>query len=144
MTRFAFLALLALPLLAACDMDRSGLLDAGGVTRLSGAETRSVTDAPRIVPAGFTTGRDGTQMELVTADGRVLTGTLTLQQQPVIVPLAATGAPLVGGGTVLAGEVTGDGVVLACRFRLLNPPRGLDGGGAGRCEGAGRQVDFLF
>lgn len=144
MTPLARLSLLALPLLAACGPDRMGLLDTGGVTRLSGAETRSVSDAPRVVPAGFTTGRDGTRMELVSADGRVLNGVLTLQQQPVIVPLAATGAPLVGGGTVLAGEVAGDGLVMTCRFRLLNPPRGLDGGGAGRCEGSGRQVDFVF
>lgn len=143
MTRTLRLLLVALPVLGACSLDGPSLL-APTVTRLSGAETRSLTDAPRIVPAGFTTRRDGTTMELVTADGIVLTGMLTQQEQPVIVPLAATGVPLVGGGTVLTGEVTGDGVAMACRFRLLNPPRGLDGGGSGRCEGGGRQVDFLF
>ena len=114
------------------------------VTRLSGAETRSETDSPRIVPAGFVTGRDGTRMELVTADGVPVNGILRVQQQPVIVPLAATGAPLVGGGTDLIGTIEGGGIAMTCRFRLLNPVRGLDGGGNGRCEGAGRRVDFLF
>jgi hypothetical protein len=142
MKRLASLALIAL--LPACGLDGPDLLGGGTVTRLSGAETRSVTDSPRIVPAGFVSGRDGTRMELVTADGRVLNGLLSQQQQPVIVPLAATGGPLVGGGTELVGELTGDGIVMSCRFRLLNPPRGLDGGGTGRCEGGGRQVDFLF
>lgn len=142
MTRFAPLALIGL--LAACGFDGPSLFAPDRVTRLSGAETRSVTDSPRIVPAGFTTGRDGTRMELVIADGRVLNGVLTQQVQPVIVPLAATGGPLVGGGTELVGELSGEGIVMTCRFRLLNVPRGLDGGGTGRCEGGGRQVDFLF
>lgn len=142
MTRFAPLALIGL--LAACGFDGQGLFGPENVTRLSGAETRSLADSPRIVPAGFTTRRDGTRMELVTADGRVLTGLLAQQQQPVIVPLSATGGPLVGGGTELVGEVTGEGIAMNCRFRLLNPPRGLDGGGTGRCDGGGRQVDFLF
>lgn len=124
--------------------------------RLSGAETRGITDSPRTVPAAATPVRDGTQMELVAADGTVLTGLLTLEQQPVVVPIMATGQPLVGGGIDLVGNISNapppsqDGVamgpsqVMACRFRLLNPPRGLDGGGTGRCEGAGRRVDFLF
>jgi hypothetical protein len=141
MTRLAPFAIL---LLAGCGLDTPPLLGPDNVTRLSGAETRSVADSPRIVPAGFTSGRNGTQMELVTADGRVLNGLLTQQQQPVIVPLSATGGPLVGGGTELVGDLTGDGIAMACRFRLLNPPRGLDGGGTGRCEGGGRQVNFLF
>jgi hypothetical protein len=133
----AIVPLLAAALLAGCALD-------SGPTRLTGAETRSAGDSPRTVPAGFTTGRDGTRMELVAADGTALTGLLTTQQQPIIVPLAATGAPLVGGGTDLAGEISGGGVKMNCRFRLLNPPRGLDGGGSGRCEGSGRRVDFLF
>lgn len=141
MTRLPHFAIL---LLAGCGLDTPPLLGPDNVTRLSGAETRSVADSPRIVPAGFTSGRNGTQMELVTADGRVLNGLLTQQQQPVIVPLSATGGPLVGGGTELVGDLTGDGIAMACRFRLLNPPRGLDGGGTGRCEGGGRQVNFLF
>jgi len=124
--------------LGACAFDNAP------VTRLSGAETRSATDSPRIVPAGFVNGRDGTLMELVVADGTTLAGTLQLQQQPVIVPLAATGVSLVGGGTELLGEIEGGGLRMTCRFRLLNVVRGLDGGGSGRCDGAGRRVDFLF
>ncbi len=114
------------------------------VTRLSGAETRSASDSPRIVPAGFVNGPEGTLMELVTANGATLVGTLRMQQRPVIVPLAATGVPLVGGGTELLGEIEGGGLRMNCVFRLLNVVRGLDGGGTGRCEGSGRQVDFLF
>jgi hypothetical protein len=114
------------------------------VTRLSGAETRSETDSPRIVTAGFVNGVDGTVMELVVADGSALTGTLRLQQQPVIVPLAATGTPLVGGGSEMVGVIEGGGIRMTCRFRLLNAVRGLDGGGSGRCEGSGRRVDFLL
>jgi hypothetical protein len=134
MTRF--LPAACLLALAAC---------AGPVTtRLSGAETRAGTDTPRIVPAAFTATRDGTRMEIVTADGVPLSGTLQQQQQPVIVPLAATGAPLVGGQSELVGQVQGGGVTLDCRFRLLNPVRGLDGGGSGTCDGQGRRVDFLF
>lgn len=133
MNRILPLAVVAL--VAACEPS---------ATRISGAETRSATDSPRVVPAGFVPTAEGTRMELVTADGTVVTGTLARQEQPVIVPLAATGAPLVGGGTELVGEIRGGGVVMACRFRLLNAPRGLDGGGSGRCEGSGRRVDFLF
>lgn len=89
------------------------------------------------MPAGFVQGSDGTRMELVTADGTVLSGLLAQQAMPVVVPLATTSAPLVGGGTELIGDVTSaDGLAMACRFRLLNPARGIDGGGSGRCEGA--------
>lgn len=137
MTRIIPAVLALLPLIAGCSFDND-------VTRLSGAETRSVSDSPRIVPAGFVRGRDGTQMQLVTADGAVLSGLLTLQAEPVAVPLGTTGEPLVGGGTLLVGDVANDAATMNCRFRLLNPPRGLDGGGSGRCEGAGRRVDFLF
>ena len=45
MTRFAPLALIAL--LAACGFDGPNLFQPETVTRLSGAETRSVTDSPR-------------------------------------------------------------------------------------------------
>ncbi|MBR0649616.1 hypothetical protein GXW78_08085 [Roseomonas terrae] len=115
-------------------------------TRLSGAETRGLTDSPRTVPAAATPVQGGTQMELVAADGTVLTGLLATEQQPVVVPIMATGQPLVGGGTDLVGNIadTSGVSVMGCRFRLLNPPRGLDGGGTGRCEGGGRRVDFLF
>jgi hypothetical protein len=113
--------------------------------RLSGAETTSATDRPRIVPAAFTRTGDGTRMELAAADGTAFAGVLQTVREPVVVPLAAPGAaPLVGGATDLVGTVAGGGMVLDCRFRLLNPVRGLDGGGTGRCEGPARQVDFLF
>lgn len=117
---------------------------APATVRLSGAETRGRTDSPRVVPAAVTPVAEGTQMQLVSTDGIVLTGLLTRQQQPIVVPIAATGEPLVGGAIELAGDISGDTLVMTCRFRLLNPPRGIDGGGAGRCEGSGRRVDFLF
>lgn len=130
--------LLALTALAGCAIGPTPIL------RVSGAETRSPTDPPVVVPAGFVTTRDGAQMDLVTADGVRLTGALRTEQQPIVVPLAATGAPLVGGGTDLVGQIAGSGLAMECRFRLLNPQRGLDGGGNGRCTGGGRNVDFLF
>jgi len=47
--------------------------------------------------------------------------------------------------TELAGEITDGTTTLACAFRLLNPARGFDGGGSGRCTGQeGRTVDFRF
>lgn len=138
MTRTLLPALALLPLIAGCTLETT-------TVRLSGAETRSVTDVPRIVPAGFVQTGNGTRMELVTADGTVMSGTLTTQAVPGVIPLAATNTPLAGGGTELAGEVTGaNGATMTCRFRLLNAARGLDGGGSGRCEGSDRRVDFLF
>ncbi len=131
-------------LLLAFTATLAGCAGAPQTVRLTGVETRTATDAPRIVPAGFVLHRDGTQMELVTADGTPLSGLLQRVEQPVIVPLATTGVPLVGGGTELVGDINGSGLVMNCRFSLLNPPRGLDGGGSGRCTGSGRQVDFLF
>jgi hypothetical protein len=130
--------LLALPLLAlaACAGPPT--------TRLSGAETRTETDTPRIVPAAVTATRDGLTMELVTADGVPLIGTLTRGETPVIVPLAATGQPLVGGQPELTGRIEGGGVAMDCRFLLLNQVRGIDGGGSGECRGGGRRVAFLF
>lgn len=138
MMRHLLTALATLPLIAACSLDND-------VTRVSGAETRSIADSPRIVPAGFVQTREGTRMELVTADGNVMSGLLTRQALPVVVPLTGTDTPLVGGGIRLAGELTAaNGQAMTCSFRLMNPPRGVDGGGDGRCEGGGRRVDFLF
>jgi hypothetical protein len=133
--RLLLLAAMLLP--AAC---------ATGTVRMSGAETRGLTDSPRTVPAAATPVQGGTQLELVAADGTVLTGLLATEQQPIVVPIAATGEPLVGGGTDLVGNIANNGgtQVMSCRFRLLNPPRGMDGGGTGRCDGAGRRVDFVF
>ena len=112
--------------------------------RLSGAETRGPTAPPVVVPAGFVPTRDGAQMDLVTADGIQLTGLLQAEPQPVAARLTTTGAPLVGGGTDMVGRIAAGGLVMDCRFRLLNPQRGMDGGGSGRCAGDGRNVDFLF
>jgi hypothetical protein len=137
MTRTFLLPFLFVSLLGACAQQP-------GITRLSGAETRSVTDAPRVVPAGFTPVQGGTRMELVTADGAVFDGVLRAELQPVIVPLAGTTQPLVGGGTDLVGDVVAGEARLNCRFRLRNPVRGLDGGGTGRCTSGERTVVFLF
>jgi hypothetical protein len=112
--------------------------------RISGAETQGAAGRTSVVPAALTRTREGVQLELVTADGVALAGPLRRETEPVVVPLSAGGAPLVGGGTVLRGEIAGGGTALACTFRLLNPARGADGGGSGRCEGSARQVDFIF
>ncbi len=132
------LPLIPLALLVACAGD-------GRAVRLSGAETATGSASTRIVPAAVFRTQQGWQMELVSGDGTVLAGTLQEVREPVIVPLAATGAaPLVGGGTVLAGGIAGGASTMDCRIRLLNPVRGADGGGSGRCEGNGRQVEFIF
>jgi hypothetical protein len=130
------LPLLALAALAACSGPTT--------TRLSGAETRSATDAPRIVPAGFTGERDGTRVDLVTGEGLVLSGLLREEQRPVTARITTTERPLVGGETLLVGQVSGTGLSLDCRFLLLNPVRGVDGGGAGLCSGSERRIEFLF
>jgi len=132
------LSLLVLLGLAGCAAGPSPSL------RISGAETSSPTARPAVVPASIVPTRDGAQMDLLTADGILLTGSLRAEQQPVVVPLAATGVPLVGGGTDLVGRIAASGLAMDCRFRVLNPQRGLDGGGSGRCTGDGRTVDFLF
>ncbi len=129
------LVLGAVALLAGC---------APATTRLSGVETRTATDSPRVVPAAVTPTKDGAQLELVSADGTILTGQLIRQQQPVIATIAATGQPLVGGAIEFGGDISGGAVVMTCRFTLMNPRRGIDGGGTGRCDGTDRRVDFLF
>jgi hypothetical protein len=132
------LPLLPLLLLAACNPD-------GRAVRLSGAETTAGSTGVAIVPAAVFSTSKGWQMELVSANGTVLAGLLQEVREPVIVPLAAPGAaPLVGGGTVLTGGIAGGTISMQCRLRLLNPVRGADGGGSGRCEGDGRQVEFIF
>jgi hypothetical protein len=114
------------------------------VVRLSGAETRSETDSPKIVPAGFSVERTGTRMTLVTSEGVTLTGLLSEKQQPVAVRIANTSDPLVGGQRELSGQIAGGAISLDCRLQLLNPPLGITGGGTGNCQGAGRRVDFLY
>lgn len=117
-----------------------------GPVRISGAETAAGSTRTQVVPAAVFQTAQGWQMELVGGDGTVFTGTLAERREPVIVPLGAApgSAPLVGGGTVLAGALSGGAATLDCRLRLLNPVRGADGGGSGRCEGGGRQVEFIF
>lgn len=115
--------------------------------RITGAESAPGGQALRtaVVPAALTPTRDGAQMELVATDGAVFNGALRTEREPVIVPLSgAPQAPLVGGATLLVGEIAGPAGAMTCRLRLLNPPRGADGGGSGRCDGAGRQVEFIF
>jgi hypothetical protein len=114
------------------------------VVRLSGAETRSETDSPKIVPAGFSVERTGTRMTLVTSEGITLVGLLTEKRQPVAVRIANTNDPLVGGQRELSGQISGGSIALDCRLLLLNPPLGITGGGTGNCLGAGRRVDFLY
>lgn len=133
--------LLPLPLilaLAACGLGSQTVV-------ITGAETRAVTDTPRIVPARI--GRiinDGSSIELVAADGTAYSGQLALQRAPAIVLLAAH-APIEGGQSALVGTITAsNGATLECRFTLFNPARGADGGGTGACEGSGRQIRFVF
>lgn len=138
MTRL--LPLLLLPLLAAACSTGPGTV------RLSGAETSAGSAAVTVVPAALARASDGWAFEVAMADRIAVTGKLQETEEPVIVPLSTTprAAPLVGGGRILVGTATGGGITMQCRFRLLNPVRGADGGGSGRCEGQGRQVEFLF
>jgi hypothetical protein len=129
-------ACLLLSGLAACAGDRP--------VRLSGAETATETARTHIVPAAITRTAEGMRMELVAADGTPLTGLLQEVREPVVVPLAGSRTPLVGGGILLVGPIAGGGTTLDCRFRLLNPVRGVDGGGNGHCAGPARQVEFIF
>ena len=124
-------------LLAGCTVNPS-------VVRLSGAETRSETDSPTIVPAGFSVERAGTRMTLVTSEGATLTGLLTEKQHPVAVRIANTNDPLVGGQRELSGQIAGGAMTLDCKLQLLNPVLGITGGGTGICQGSGRRVDFLY
>jgi hypothetical protein len=136
-----FLAVFSLALLAACA-------GPGTPVRITGAESGTAGGQAlrtSVVPAALTPRGDDAMMELVAADGAVFTGLLRKQVEPVIVPLSALAAPpLVGGGTKLTGDILGANGAMSCSFRLLNPPRGVDGGGSGRCDGAGRQVEFVF
>lgn len=112
---------------------------------LDGAETLQPADAPRAATARFTPDRGGQRMELVSTDGALFTGTLAREDKPILVPLAAGGSTPIGGETELAGTISDGARSLACSFRLLNPARGMDGGGTGRCDGSdGRTVEFRF
>jgi hypothetical protein len=140
MTRATIIAF-AIALTAAC---------AGPAMRpvlLDGADSLRAGEAPRVATARLSPDGGGQRMELVGADGVLLTGRLLRAERPVLVPLAAGGTaptPFVTD-TEMAGEITDGTTTLSCSFRLLNPARGFDGGGSGRCLGAdGRTVDFRF
>jgi hypothetical protein len=140
MTRI-ILAALSLALLAAC---------AGPASRpvvLDGADSLRAGESPRVATARMTADGSAQRMELVGADGQLLTGRLSRAERPVLVPLAAGGTaptPFVTD-TEMAGDITDGTTTLSCAFRLLNPARGFDGGGSGRCTGSdGRTVDFRF
>jgi hypothetical protein len=131
----------ALALLAAC---------AGPASRpvvLDGADSLRAGEAPRVATARMSADGGAQRMELVGADGVLLTGRLSRAERPVLVPLAAGGTaptPFVTD-TEMAGDISDGTTTLSCAFRLLNPARGFDGGGSGRCVGAdGRTVDFRF
>lgn len=135
------LTLSALTLVAAC---------AGPASRpivIDGADSLRAGQAPRMATARFSPDGGAQRMELVGADGVLLTGRLSRAERPVLVPLAAGGAvptPFVTD-TELAGDISDGTTTLSCAFRLLNPARGFDGGGQGRCLGAdGRTIDFRF
>jgi hypothetical protein len=129
----------AFALLTACagPADRAVLLD--------GAETLGPEQAPRVATAVFTREGNGQRMELVSTDGAVFSGLMTEEVRPTLVPLAAAGGAPIPGETELVGTIGAGGQTMDCRFRLLNPVRGMDGGGSGRCDGAeGRSVEFRF
>lgn len=138
MTRHAIL-LATLALASAC---------AGPANRpimLEGAETFGTSQDTRVATARMTPVQGGQQMELVGTDGSLFTGRLAREERPTLVPLAAGGTTPIGGETELVGDISDGAKSLACRFRLLNPARGIDGGGTGRCDGTdGRQVEFRF
>jgi hypothetical protein len=114
---------------------------------LDGADSGRTGEAPRVATARLSPEGSAHRMELVGADGQLLTGQLARAERPVLVPLAAGGTaatPFVTD-TEVAGDITDGTTTLSCSFRLLNPARGFDGGGAGRCDGTdGRRVDFRF
>lgn len=112
---------------------------------LEGAETLGPTQPPRVASARLTPDGTGQRMEMVGTDGALFRGRLAREERPTLVPLAAGGATPIGGETELAGDISDGARALACRFRLLNPARGIDGGGTGRCDGVdGRTVEFRF
>lgn len=127
----------AVALLAGCTTNP-------GIVRISGAETRTQMDSPKVVPAGFSVEAAGTRMTLVTSEGKALVGLLSERRTPVAIRIAASDTPLVGGATELVGQIAGDSLAMECRFQLLNPVLGLTGGGTGTCQGSGRRVDFLY
>jgi hypothetical protein len=133
------LPILAAAMLAACagPADRPIMLE--------GAEVLAPNQPPRVATARFTPDRGGQRMELVGTDGALFSGRLAREERPVLVPLAAGGTTPIGGETELLGDITDGARAMNCRFRLLNPARGVDGGGTGRCDGdAGRTVEFRF
>jgi hypothetical protein len=119
------------------------------VLTMDGAETTAAGVPPKLALARVTDPRGpAATMELRTADGTVRVGQLGLL--PLELAPASPGGPLPLGerdvGRVMAGQLAAPGLTpLDCRFRVLNPARGLDGGGGGACVGPdGLRIDFVF
>ena len=119
------------------------------VLTMDGAESDGTGVPPRLALARITTPRGPvTQMELRTADGVVRAGTLGLL--PPDQAVASPGGPIPLAARdytqVMAGQIGAPGIPpLDCRFGVLNPARGFDGGGKGGCRGPdGKRVDFIF
>jgi hypothetical protein len=116
-----------------------------------GAETGAVTDNVRVATlrvVGPASSRP--DLELRTSDGRIYAGALESADGP-----AGIGGPSPLGAPTprarLTGQLLAEGQApMACRFDVLNPWRGLDGGGVGLCQAppqgplAGRRIDFVF
>lgn len=134
------LLLLALLPLAACGPR---------VLTMDGTESAAAGATPRLALARVT--QPETQapvLELRTSDGAVRTGQLGLLPPDQAPPSAGGGIPLALRDTtrVLAGRVEApESAPYDCTFRVLNPARGMGGGGAGGCVTAdGTRIDFIY
>lgn len=119
------------------------------ILTMDGTESRAAGADPRLALARVS--QPLTQspfLELRTADGAVRTGQLNLlppDRQPASpgggIPLALRDDTRVLAGRVEASETP----PMDCSFRILNPARGMGGGGSGGCTGAdGTQIFFIY
>jgi hypothetical protein len=134
------LLLLALLPLAACGPR---------VLTLDGTESPAAGATPRLALARVTQPETtAPQLELRTADGAVRNGQLGLLPPEEAPPSPGGGIPLAlrDDARILAGRVEAPGSApYDCRFRILNPARGMGGGGAGGCVTAdGTRIDFIY